>query len=220
MTNPSKIIEGGVEYSLGDFDGTTVHYDFNRILIYLDAKGKLLFGNHFKIYKADRPVLRKLCAYKIRDAHTCKKYGIDPEKGLLINGPVGCGKTSLMKLLPHLFPDRRHYEMIPSRNVVFSFNHIGYKTIEDYGNSGYFCFDDLGAEPIGSHYGKDCNVLGEVLLSRYELYLASKGRIKTHATTNLNAKELEERYGERVRSRMRELFNLVGFPKQAVDKRI
>lgn len=139
----------------------------------------------------------------------CEKFGLDIEKGLLISGPVGCGKTSLMKLLKYMVPHQRPYEMIPSRNVVFGFNHLGYKTIEDYGNSSFFCFDDLGVEPPGRFYGKDCNVMGEVLLSRYELYLDTLRKIKTHATTNLNAQELEERYGNRVRSRMRELFNLV-----------
>jgi len=49
MDNPSKIIEGGVEYSLGKFDGKSVLYDFPKILIYLNAKGKLLFGGKFKI---------------------------------------------------------------------------------------------------------------------------------------------------------------------------
>jgi hypothetical protein len=101
--------------------------------------------------------------------------------------------------------------------VVFGFNHIGFKTIEDYGNGQYFCFDDLGVEPIGRHYGKDCNVMGEILLSRHDLFL--KYKIKTHGTTNLNAKELEDKYGNRVRSRMRELFNLVGFDKGSKDKR-
>ena len=41
----------------------------------------------------------------------------------------------------------------------------------------------------------------------------------THATTNLNAQELEERYGNRVRSRMRQLFNLIAFDKESTDKR-
>jgi hypothetical protein len=107
--------------------------------------------------------------------------------------------------------------MIPTRNIVFGFNHIGFKTIEDYGNGAYFCFDDLGVEPIGRYYGKDCNVMGEILLSRHDLFL--KHKFKTHATTNLNAQELEERYGNRVRSRMRELFNLVGFDGGCLDKR-
>jgi len=189
------------------------------MLIYLDAKGKLLFGKKFKIHSKDQRILYKLCSYFIKDRDGCEKFGIDIEKGLLISGPVGCGKTSLMKLLRHMVPHQRPYEMIPCRNVVFGFNHLGYKTIEDYGNSSFFCFDDLGVEPPGRFYGKDCNVMGEVLLSRYELYLDTQRKIKTHATTNLNAQELEERYGNRVRSRMRELFNLIAFDKESRDKR-
>ncbi|MDT0651781.1 ATPase [Autumnicola edwardsiae] len=219
MVNPSKIIEGGVEFSLGKFDGKSVLYDFPKILVYLNAKGKLLFGEKFKIYKEDRDIILKLSSYFIKDKKSCQKSGIDVEKGLLLSGPVGCGKTSLMKLLRHLVPLQRPYEMIPCRNVVFSFNHLGYKTIEDYGNNKLFCFDDLGVEPPGRFYGKDCNVMGEVLLSRHELFLQTNQKVKTHATTNLNAEELEERYGNRVRSRMRELFNLVAFEEGAGDKR-
>lgn len=219
MENRSSIREGGVEYSLGHFDGRFMQYDFNKMLIYLDAKGKLLFGKKFCVHKSDRPIIKRLCAYIIGDKHSCKVYEIDLEKGIMLTGPVGCGKTSLMKLIPHLVPSRPAYELISTRNVVFSFQHLGYKTIEDYGDSGTFCFDDLGAEPIGRFYGENCNVLGEVLLSRYELFRTTKGRIKTHATTNLNADELEDLYGNRVRSRMRELFNLIDFDKNACDKR-
>ncbi len=219
MVNPSKITEGGAVYSLGEFDGNSVLYDFPKILIYLNAKGKLLFGKKFRIYEEDRDILLKLCSYFIKDREACKKYGIDIDKGILLSGPVGCGKTSLMKLLRHIVPLQRPYEMIPCRNVTFSFNHLGYKTIEEYGNTKFFCFDDLGIEPPGRFYGKDLNVMGEVLLSRYELYRQTKHRMKTHATTNLNAEELEERYGNRVRSRMREMFNLVAFDKNSSDKR-
>ncbi|SDR98724.1 hypothetical protein SAMN04487764_1179 [Gillisia sp. Hel1_33_143] len=219
MDNPSKITEGGVEYALGKFDGKSILYDFPKILIYLNAKGKLLFGDKFKIYDQDEAIVLKLCNYFIRDKENCKKNGIDPEKGILLSGPVGCGKTSLMKLLRHIVPLQRPYEMIPCRNVTFSFNHLGFKTVEEYGNTKFYCFDDLGVEPAGRFYGKDLNVMGEVLLSRYELFVQTKGKVKTHATTNLNAEELEERYGNRVRSRMRELFNLVAFDKGAEDKR-
>ena len=219
MVNPSKIIEGGVEYSLGKFDGKIVFYDFPKILIYLNAKGKLLFGEKFKIYAEDRDIILKMSSYFIKDKKSCQKSGIDVEKGILLSGPVGCGKTTLMKLLRHLVPLQKPYEMIPCRNVTFSFNHLGYKTIEDYGNTKFYCFDDLGVEPPGRFYGKDCNVMGEVLLSRHELFLQTNQKVKTHATTNLNAEELEDRYGTRVRSRMRELFNLVAFEEGAIDKR-
>ncbi|MHA7056444.1 P-loop NTPase family protein [Aquimarina sp. M1] len=219
MDNPSKITECGVEYSLGKFDGKSVVYDFPKILIYLNAKGKLLFGKKFRIYEEDKSILLKLCSYFIKDKENCATYDIDIDKGILLSGPVGCGKTSLMKLLRHIVPLQRPYEMIPCRNVTFGFNHLGFKTVEEYGNNKFYCFDDLGVEPAGRFYGKDLNVMGEVLLSRYELYLDTKHKIKTHATTNLNAEELEQRYGNRVRSRMRELFNLIAFDTSSGDKR-
>jgi hypothetical protein len=63
----------------------------------------------------------------------------------------------------------------------------------------------------------------------YELYitysvswcLKVKSQIltKTHCTNNVNAEEIQERYGERLRSRMRELFNLVGLNASIEDKR-
>ncbi len=219
MSNPKPhiIVEGAVQYSLGTMRGHQILYDFDKMLIYLDAKGKILFGQKFKIYKEDRDILYKLCLYSIQDRIACKEIGIDIDKGILLSGPVGCGKTSLIRLLKHLVPHRKPYEVVPTRNIVFGFNHIGYKTIEDYGNTQFFCFDDLGVEPMGRHYGKDCNVMGEILLSRHDLFLEKK--IKTHATTNLNAAELEELYGIRVRSRMRQLFNLVAFDRGSRDKR-
>ena len=214
---PHIIFESGVQYPLGKLKENQILYDFEKILSYLDVKGKLIFGKNFRIYDDDHDILLKLCNYFVKDYESCKRHDIDPNKGLLISGPVGCGKTSLMKLLKFLVPSQRPYELIPCRNIVFSFNHLGYKTIKDYGDSQFLCFDDLGIEPIGRHYGKDCNVMGEVLLSRYELFLQTK--IKTHATTNLNAEELEERYGNRVRSRLRQLFNLIAFEKHSEDKR-
>lgn len=214
---PHIIIEKGVQYKLGEFKNNIINYDFKRILIYLDAKGKMMFGKNFKVYEEDEVVLYKLCIYFIRDFEACAKLNIDPNKGILLSGPVGCGKTSLMKLLRHIVPHQKSYELIPARNITFAFNNIGYKTIQEYGNSNFYCFDDLGVETTGRHFGKDCNVMGEILLSRYDLFLQRK--IRTHATTNLNAQELEDCYGNRVRSRMRQLFNLIAFDKESVDKR-
>jgi DNA replication protein DnaC len=53
----------------------------------------------------------------------------------------------------------------------------------------------------------------------HKLIFSKPNGIKTHITTNLNAAEIEERYGERVRSRMREQFNLISFNSSSKDKR-
>jgi hypothetical protein len=224
--NPGILILGGMQYEVGKLDKDYLLYDFPQICRFLNARGKLLFGKQFKIHKEDYSLILKLTSYFIDDMVSCQKYGLDLNKGILLSGPVGCGKTSLMRLMPHLVPHKKYhqYTVMPTRNIVFGFNNLGYKTIEDYTDRKPYCFDDLGVEPIGRHYGKDCNVMGEILISRYEFPRRRESFHPlrdglTHITTNLNAQELENRYGERVRSRMREMFNLISFNRNSKDKR-
>lgn len=217
IQNPHIITEGHVTYQLGELKNNQILYDFDKILIYLNAKGRLLFGKNFKIYDENYETIFKLCNYFIKDEANCEKLGIDINKGLLLTGPMDCGKTSLMKLIHYFVPHQKSYEVVPTRNITFAFNHTGYKTIEHFGNNNFYCFTNLGLEPMGNFYGKDCNVIGEIILTRYDLFLNHK--VKTHATTSLNAQELEEWYGNRVRTRMREMFNLISFDTKSIDKR-
>ncbi len=218
--------EGTSKFQIGEIKDNVVHYDFEKIKTYLNIKGHLMFGNNFRIYKEDEPLIFKLCSYFIQDHYSCAQMGIDTNKGILLTGPVGCGKTSLMQLLLHLAPHKTNYEITPTRNIIYGFNATGFVIIEKYIQPKSICFDDLGAEPIGNHYSKECNVMGEILLSRYDLFTKinqpalslSKGS-KTHITTNLNAEELETKYGNRVRSRLRAMFNLISFDKNSIDKR-
>lgn len=194
-------------------------YDFKRSLQYLEFVGKNTFGKKFKIYPSDKKLIFKLLIYAIRDAERCQKYNIDLHKGILLTGPVGCGKTSLMHLIRHFMRRDQRYFIKPARKVAFEFNNLGFEIIEKYSHSKkIYCFDDLGVEKIVKHYGDNCNVMAEILLSRYDLYTATK--IPTHATTNLNSNELENLYGNRVRSRMRAMFNLIAFDKNVEDKRV
>lgn len=110
---PHIIKEGPVRYELGQPNGDYIIYDFNKIITYLNVKGKLLFGGKFKIYPEDREILFSLCSYFIKDKSTCEKLGIDIHKGILLTGPVGCGKTSLIRLLKHIVPHQRHTRLSP-----------------------------------------------------------------------------------------------------------
>lgn len=105
-----------------------------------------------------------------------------------------------------------------TREIAAEFHKEGYETIQKYGlRHKPICLDDLGVETNIKHFGNECNMIGEILLHRYDLFV-NQG-IVTHATTNLNADELEDIYGKRVRSRLRSMFNLVSFPEGTEDKR-
>ena len=117
------------------------------------------------------------------------------------------------------FTDRdKLYQVKSTRDIAAEFHKDGYDTILRYGHrKTAFCLDDLGVEQSVKHFGNDCNTVAEILLQRYDLFVSSQ--IVTHATTNLNADELEEIYGNRVRSRLRGMFNLISFPTGSDDKR-
>ena len=223
MKTPHIKTIGILQYHLGDIKDNYIQYDFAKIKTYLNAQGKLMFGPHFKLYQEDDELIYKLCSYFINDHQTCANLGIDTDKGLLLSGPVGCGKTTLMKLLPQIMPYNKPFEIVPTRNIIFNFNAKGFEVLAPYSENEVYCFDDLGIESTGCHYGKECNVMGEILLSRYDLFTQTgqsySQSCKTHITTNLNAKELEDRYGSRLRSRLRESYNLIGFDKTSKDKR-
>ncbi len=223
MLKTTKTMQNPYE-EIAAFKDGVYHFDFSKSCIWLEDQGKKNFGPHFRIYPEDHELLLTLLLYAIGDREGAERRSLDLKKGILLNGPIGCGKTTLMTLVSCFFPPERQYQVRSAREISFEYEKEGYKTITKYGkihpgksNITIFCFDDIGIEQPQKYFGNECNVLAEILLSRYELFV-SKG-IPTHMTTNLSASELEEKYGNRIRSRMREMFNLVAFDKNSKDKR-
>lgn len=200
------------------------HYDLERCFQYLEAQGKSTYGQTFKIHEDDKPIIYKLLVYAIRDEKNAVRIGLNLNKGIMLSGPIGCGKTSIMHLIKPFFYMRFDYKIKTTREIAFDFAKTGYEAISIYTQktpsqnrlTGY-CFDDLGAEQQIKHYGNECNVMAEILLSRYEEFIANQS--VTHITTNLNASEIEQLYGNRLRSRFRQMFNLLSFSSESKDKR-
>ena len=200
------------------------HYNYDQIIIWLEKKGTELYGNHFKILESDYHIIFKLIAYFLKDEQTCFQFNISLNKGIMLSGPIGCGKTSLMNIMKYLTPTEHKFFVKPCRDISFEFIQDGYEVIHKYSKGKLYvsepktiCFDDLGTENNLKYFGNECNVMAEILLSRYDLFSSKK--LLTHITTNLSASEIETHYGNRVRSRLREMVNLIAYDKTAKDKR-
>jgi len=141
-------------------------------------------------------------------------------KGLLVAGLPGCGKTLLFKIFREYCLNRA----TEKKFRIFSVNEI----IDMYTNNGSACFnlflqkqkiynngisdskhiniciDDTGIEQDSvQHFGTVENVIHKLLYGRYELL--DQGVI-THMITNLDGDQLEEKYGQRLYSRFKEMF--------------
>ena len=200
------------------------HLNYQDVLNWIQTKGIDLYGAHFNIPESDYPLISKLIAYFLKDEATASQHGIDLSKGILLAGPVGCGKTSIMNIMKYLTPVGHKFSIKPCREVSFEFIQDGYQVLHKYSTGNLYhndpkiiCFDDLGVESNLKYYGNECNVMAELLLSRYDIFISK--RIPTHITSNLSASEIEQHYGIRVRSRLRELVNLIAYDKNTHDKR-
>lgn len=194
----------------------------------LQNLGNKMYGKHFKISKEDYPVINKIETWFVQDVVRAEQLNINLKKGILLSGPVGAGKTSIMKIFRLLFAGTNPFIIKSCREITFEFSKNGYEVIQKYSSHSYdtrkvpfrpitYCFDDLGVESNLNYFGDKSNIMAEILLSRYDQFIDKQ--MLTHITTNLSAREIENMYGNRVRSRMREMFNLISFDASSKDKR-
>jgi energy-coupling factor transporter ATP-binding protein EcfA2 len=157
----------------------------NDNLSILQTKGKELFGEHFQIIPEDYEVVHKLLTWFLQDEKQARQFGINLNKGILLSGPVGCGKTSLTTLIRVLIPPQQRFGIKSCREIAFDFIKDGYEIIQRYSTHAYtntvtppkphtHCFDDLGAESTLKYYGNQCNVMGEILFSAKRISEKSK----------------------------------------------
>ncbi|MBK3518250.1 ATP-binding protein [Carboxylicivirga marina] len=195
-----------------------IHYSFQTSLEWLDCQGKKQFGAHFSIHKNRQDILYKLLVYAIGDIENMKRKGLNPKKGLLVYGASGVGKSQLLMLLNYFFPPQKRFKLQSAREVSFAFIRHGYKLLSQYttGSYGYYqqhylpkvyCFDDVGQERPIHYFENECDVLKEIVLSRYDHYL-KKGMV-THLLTEFTPDELGQRYGKRFQRRIEEMCNII-----------
>lgn len=159
-----------------------------------------------------RPVYEQM----IKFIHADPEFNGDLEKGFILLGPTGTGKTIAMEVLQRyrqidntkMIIDGKvksmNFDVIRSTKIVSDYANEGIDGIELYTRRLVICIDDLGTEPDNAkNYGNTIDVIGYILAERYAK------RLMTLATTNLTYAALEARYDDRIMSRMRALFNFI-----------
>jgi DNA replication protein DnaC len=140
------------------------------------------------------------------------------EKGILLIGSVGVGKSILMRVFQKLFlGSARQFRRVTAPGLAHLMEDQSPADIlEQYGKT-LLCdlyIDDIGLENTEfKRYGNGTNIVAEIIFDRYELFL-SHG-YKTHFSSNVpmsvnkdkhpNVVTLRDLYGNRLADRLTEM---------------
>lgn len=201
-------------------------YDYEQLREAFSKNYKFIFKKEFEIDDYNAEQFDQMIHYFTGNQ---EKFNGDIEKGLYLVGNPGCGKSSMMRAF--CFNTYQPYSFVSCSDIVtvFSSKSGGFEGIQKYtqmqvadrqkylgfNNIGW-CFDDLGSEDKGRHFGNEIEVMKDLLEKIYN----NRPMIgNVHATSNESGDYIEGRYGNRVRSRMREMFNMIKFHKDSPDRR-
>lgn len=215
----------------------TMKWDFDVIKGFMIKRAESIFNGKFILDDNNADLFDLMCYYFIDDADgfvmQAKKMDVsNPSitKGNFVCGNFGCGKTWLMLLFGR--NKKQSFDVVRSKQIADAYLTSDDKKIPEMflkpfdaqdqkHNRGYvsseifyqryigLCIDDLGSEEEKNNFGNKMNVVGDLI---EQWYAGGYTGLFLHATTNLTADQLKNFYGERVISRMREIFNFIELP--------
>lgn len=176
-----------------------------------------------------KPLFYYFCG-DLENFKKCRNVSLksDPslEKGLLIIGGYGNGKTSTMRALEiALYDSNVRFKGYSANDVVSMYesctNEIEKKEFNDTMTLGTRYFDDVLTEREASNYGK-VDLFKDILEQRYSknkrTYITLNYKDDTGEDLDQGLAQLGERYGSRVYDRLYSMFNIVEFKGKSFRK--
>lgn len=161
------------------------------------------FGKQLIVSDTNRHLISAICFFLSNDIRFETELCYSFKKGLLIRGISGLGKTFLFSCVKdnELSPITI-LSMIEIAEIVKSEGYLDLPIID-----GITYLDDVGTEEHTiNHYGTKINFFKN-FIEKY--YLNNVVYNRLIVSTNNNFSELEEKYGFRVRSRIKDMFNII-----------
>lgn len=162
------------------------------------------YGKKLVVNSDNREFITALCYFISRDEkfETDLKFSLN--KGLLIRGISGIGKTHLVKCLEA--NELNPILVLSMLDIAEEIKERGEYQIKS-NNHKIVYLDDVGSEEaVINHYGTKINFFKTFIES---VYLRAKSFNHLIFSTNNSFDEIEERYGFRVRSRLKDMFNVI-----------
>ena len=131
MSKPTKITPNPYKEIAG-FENGKHQFSFSTCRKWLEDLGRKTYGLQFRLLPEDSELLYRLLVYAIEDKEVAEKRNLDLKKGILLSGPIGCGKTSLMSLVKYFFQTGKQYRVVSARDISFEFEKEGYIVINRY----------------------------------------------------------------------------------------
>lgn len=192
------------EQKVNEQNELIAYWTYGRVYKLMKYNSQHVFGKPLDETPGNLPAIKALCFFIARDDRFADELGFDRQKGLLIRGPSGTGKTHLVRcaedngLNPILALSILDITEKVTEDGKYQINNKSKKIIY---------LDDVGTEESSvKHFGTTILWFKSFIET---VYYRTKCYNHLIITTNLNFKGIQDMYGYRVASRMREMFNVV-----------
>lgn len=178
----------------------TAKYMFNV----MSWTSKNVYNKALVVNSSNSALITALCFFVSRDKRFEDELGFSFNKGLLIRGYTGLGKTHLVRCLED--NELNPILALSTIEVTEELKEFGSFNIEMKDKRILF-IDDFGTEEtVVNHYGTKISYFKNFI---EKFYFNNKKYWNLIISTNLNNQSIEESYGFRVRSRVYDMFNII-----------
>jgi hypothetical protein len=160
------------------------------------------YGKKLILHTDNTPLIRAICFFFSKDERFETELKFDLNKGLLIRGVSGLGKTYLFRCI-----EKNEILPLDIVSMIDISENVKEEGTYDLQYKNMLYLDDVGTEePIVNHYGTKINWFKN-FIEMY--YLKNKPFNRLVISTNNSFDEIEGKYGFRVRSRVKDMFNII-----------
>lgn len=178
-------------------------WNANQFYKLIKWTSEIEFGKSLIVNDDTMSIIKPLCYFLSGDKRFETELNYSLDKGICFRGISGLGKTHIVKCASN---NELHPILVVSMLEIAS-------EIKDEGEynlpQGYskFYLDDVGSEEhIQNHYGTKINWFKNFIET---FYLRSQQYNRLIVSTNNTASQIEDKYGFRVRSRFKDMFNVI-----------